>query len=155
MQDSVREAILKNREAVIDTIKGVDPYFTNFRKVKRMQTFPQKETELPYAMLPDPAERFDRPLTMGTSGPVPTTMSNWVHAYLKNDGHDPGTDLSNAIQDVLRAWLLDWNIGGEVITSLPIRLEPIAMVERADIIGVKILFETKYRWKLHEPTETI
>lgn len=155
MADSVREAILKNRKTALEAINGSPPYVGPApKKVVRVSVYPQHE-EPPLIMLPEPAENFESPLAEFSYGPASTRMQNWVHAYLLNDGKDPGTDLSNLIQDILRAWLLDLSCGDLAQLTRPLRLEPVGVHERDDIIGVRILFETHYRWKLKEPTETI
>lgn len=156
MADSVREAILKNREAALLLIDGAAPYVGPApRKVRRIQTLPQHEESLPLIMLPEPSEIFERPLAEFSFGPVPTRMQHWVHAYMEHDEKDTGTDLSNLIQDILRAWLLDISCGDNALLTRPIRLEPVAVADRPSIVGVRILFETDYRWKLNEPTEAI
>lgn len=156
MADSVREKILKNRTAAMELIDGSAPYVGKSpRSVKRIQVFPQHEESVPLIMLPEPAENFQVPLSEFSYGPVPSRMQHWVHFYMTNDGKDQGEDLSNSIQDILRAWLLDLSCGDNAQLTRPLRLEPVAVAERADIMGVRILFETHYRWKLQEPTETI
>jgi hypothetical protein len=157
MADSVRERILKNRETALKAINGQAPYVGSPapKSVRRVQVPPQRETGLPLIMLPEPAENFEFPLSEFAYGPVPTRMSHWVHYYTRQDERDTGTELSDAIQDILRAWMADVSCDDNAQLTRPLRLEPVAVADRPSIVGVRILFETLFRWRLTDPTEVM
>lgn len=153
MADTVREAILKNRAALLATITVANGYDNTVQLVQRFKQAGQKKAKTPLLLLGAGHEEA----ALGNCSPIQMTDKHMdvhvgiIHRLAATDTSNADEVMNSLLGDVEKAWTTDVTCGGHALDSHLTSSDPIAVEEGEPDLMQLMTFEVSYRHRMTDP----